>query len=187
MTLGGTKPSVLFHGTPLPGLQELRAAPGGVLYASDDMRLSSTFLADPGHCVCVRSSRGDVHAFIGERREEFVRRDRGGTIYILDAGRFSPSPPDVGLRRVWEWTTADAIKPMGSIVYASALTAMIALGVRIYFVTREFCENLRGAADAEASIGRHRCENDRFERYLYGVQASPAARGVGVGYAAAGD
>jgi hypothetical protein len=181
MTIGETMPAVLFHGTPLPGLTKLHPAPGGVLYASDDMRLSSTFLADPEHCVCVRSSRGHVQAFIGEPREEFLRRDRGGTIYLLDARRFSPAPPDVSLRRVWEWTTVDEIEPMGSIVYVSALTAMIALGVRVYFVSREFCENFRSPGDA---AGRYHCENDRFERYLRAVEASPAARGTGVGYAA---
>lgn len=186
MTLGGAKPSVLFHGTALACLKELRPAADGVLYASDDVRLSSTFLADPEYCVCVRS-RGAVLAFIGERREEFVRRDRGGTLYILDASRFSPAPPDVGGRRAWEWTTTETVKPMGSIVYASALTAMLALGVRVHFVSRQCCEQFSADSDAKRVAARHRCENDRFKRYLYDVDASPALRGVDVRHVAADD
>ncbi|MFZ1009224.1 MAG: NUDIX domain-containing protein [Candidatus Sulfotelmatobacter sp.] len=128
------RPKLLFHGSPRKDLLTLRPSGHRALHASDDIRLAVAFLARPEHCYCVRSN-GAVQVWVGESKEAFRRRDRGGSIYLVESHAFSPLRSDHGAEVFWEYTTHDTVSPVLRIDYASALAAFVAHGVQVQFVT----------------------------------------------------
>jgi hypothetical protein len=162
---GTGEPTVLYHGSQIRELPDLRSRDGR-LYATDDIRLASTFLADPEYCFCSRSAQGKVTAFIAERREDFIRRDQGGTIYLVDARCFRRLVPRGGERSGWEWTAPDTVRPLSAMNYASALLAMMAFGVSVHFVGYETFNAIKTGEDVRRLEYERDCENRRLELFL---------------------
>lgn len=164
------RPTWLFHGTPHSDLAELCPPPGGVLYASDDIRLAVTFLSKPEYFDCYRVD-DRVYSFMAEKREDFVKRDRGGTVYIVDSAGFSPHPPAAPPGRFWEWTTSERVRPLMSIRYTSGLAAMMAHGVRVYFVDMHTFGRLGTIHDRYYLSKVMPSENMTFSQFLAGTGA----------------
>jgi 8-oxo-dGTP pyrophosphatase MutT (NUDIX family) len=145
---------LLFHGSPQRDLTLLRPSARRALHASDDIRLAVAFLARPEHCCCIRTN-GAVHIWIAEDREAFRRRDRGGSIYVVDSNGFSPIRSNREPECFWEYTTNNTVTPLLRIDYASAFSAFAAHGVRVHFVAQRIFRNLDAANAWLSSISGH--------------------------------
>jgi hypothetical protein len=168
----------LFHGSCKKKLNELRPREQ-FLFASHDIRVSSVFLVGAQRFACVKLGHV-VYAFFENSLDEFLGKDRGGSIYVVRSEGFSPYPPNQS--RAIEWTTAECVKPIKRIDYSSALSAMVRYGVKVSFVKpnlldeidclensgREvsgiYLEAARAGADDEQRVLAVSCRNPRVAR-----------------------
>lgn len=116
--------------------------------------------------VC-RFINGVCWGFIGDDRTTFLRRDKGGSIYVLREEGFRPYP--IGATRSKEYVTTECVTPLVAIRHTSALAAMLGFGVRLYFVDLPSIEQLMDAQASQARVitdiaSKFPCENDIFDR-----------------------
>jgi 8-oxo-dGTP pyrophosphatase MutT (NUDIX family) len=158
-------PAILYHGSPRKDLTSLCPSEHRALHASDDIRLALTFLARPGRCCCMKIG-GKVIAWIGEDKESFRRRDRGGSVYLVDGRAFAPKMES--LHRFWEYTTNEVVWPLGRLDYPSAYAALVTHELRVIFMTAKEYERV------DATNGWYRaiastCGQSRGEIFATGV------------------
>lgn len=152
----GGKPTMLYHGSAHKSLQELkpqarkhRAEEGEFLYATPDIAIASIFLVGGVHYGCGRF--GDVHyAYIIADRNQFIRNDKGGHIYILSGDSFEVNQGR-GLGND-EYVSKEPVKPFKIIEYKSAIDAMMENGVQVYFIDQTTYEKIQKSKDHGHSI-----------------------------------
>lgn len=154
------RPRVVYHSSHNPDIEELtprdeRARDfdeGSVIFATPNKALASAFLIE-GH-----NDEWTQIGFYGEipvvvicsNREEFIRKDRGGTLYALPSETFD-FDPNRGMGEQ-EWTSRSNVKPTGKNTYLSALDAMIENGVNVFFVDKKTFSEINEAEDNGASV-----------------------------------
>lgn len=167
------KPKFLYHGSPHGDIEELepRVSPGSgekygaLIYASPDLAAASIFMAKVNgswSATRLSSETYDILCIIiSEPRDEFIKNDKGGHIYVLPSDTF-----EIDLGRGLkdkEWASKEKVKPIKKIEYASALDTIIENGVQVYFVDKETYEKLVKVHgyDKEAILMGLESENQR--------------------------
>ena len=152
------KPEFLYHGSPEENIDELEPRIskgtgekfGSFVYASPDLTTASFFLADIEQEWSAGRFGNIPYTLIPVPREEFIKMDKGGYIYVLPSEDFE-SDPERGLRE-YEWASKKAVKPLRKIKYSSALDAMIENGVQVYFVDQNTYKQIKESKDHGLSI-----------------------------------
>ena len=154
------KPEVLFIAAKIPNIKELvpmegnyrDKKEGAVIFSTPDKALASIFLVE-GHddsWMQIGYYSGIPSAVICIDREEFIKRDKGGTMYEVPSNTFDYNP-NLGMGEK-EWTSSEPVKPTKETKYFSALDAMIKNGVNVYFVDKKTFDELSRADDSGLSI-----------------------------------
>ena len=151
------KPKFLYHGSPHVDIEEFepRISPGGekygaLVYASPDLAAASIFMLKTDRSWSASrfsfTGRYDVLcAIITEPREDFIKHDVGGHIYVLPSDTFE-TDPNRGLKEK-EWASKVKVKPVQKLEFKSALDAVIENGVQVYFVDSEIYEKMESSKD----------------------------------------
>jgi hypothetical protein len=149
------RPKVLYVSAQTAGIKELTpmhgrsrdSSEGSVIFSTPDKALASVFLVE-GHddswmqigyysdipCVVVCMDKN-----------EFIKRDKGGTMYEVPSENFNYNP-NLGMGDK-EWTSKIATKPTKETFYPSTLDAMVENGVNVYFVDKKTFSEINNADD----------------------------------------
>lgn len=150
------KPPFLYHGSRHGALEELEPMAksirdkdeGPVVFATPDLALATIFMTGEGKAS---GKFGDVsYVVINCSRDEFIKNDNGGHIYVLSSDTFQ-SDPNKGLG-IYEWISNEKVKPLKKIEYPSTLDAMIDNNVQVYFVDEKTYEKIESSDDHGLSI-----------------------------------
>lgn len=161
------KPPFLYHGSPHKSIEEFEPRIskgtgeefGAMVYATPDLTTASAFLAEVKK-EWTAGKFGNVFVLIPLSREEFIKNDKGGHIYILPSNTFE-SDPKRGLGE-YEWASKTSVKPIKKIEYPSALDAMLENGVQVYFVDDNTYRQIKESEDHGFSILKNlKSENQR--------------------------
>lgn len=147
------KPPFLYHGTINEDIEEFepRSAPerpeeDPAVYASPDLDIATQSMANK-----FVSNGGIVDGIkfvcIPMTREEFMREDKGGTVYVLPNNSFNMNN-GLGLGEK-EWISKTPVKPIKKIKFPSLLEKMIAQGTRVYFIKPEMIPIITQAQDGD--------------------------------------
>ena len=125
---------------------------GSVIFATPNKALASAFLIEDHNddWTQIGFYNNIPVVVICLDREEFIKRDKGGTLYILPSDTFD-FDPNRGMREQ-EWTSRSNVRPIGKTEYASALDAMLENGVYVYFVDQKTFDEIGEADDYGADI-----------------------------------
>lgn len=154
------RPRFVYHSSSNPDIEELTPRresirdpqEGPVIFATPDKALATTFLIEKASDRWVNISYyGNILVVvICKEKEEFVKKDRGGTLYTLPSDNF-----DFDLNRGMkekEWTSRISVKPVDKVTYESALNTMIENGVQVYFVDKKTFKEINEAEDHGKNI-----------------------------------
>ncbi|MBI4158266.1 MAG: hypothetical protein HY505_01420 [Candidatus Yanofskybacteria bacterium] len=160
------KPPFLYHGSPHKDIEAVEPRKekyrdleeGELVFATQDLAIATIFMTKASRGS---GSFGDVpYVYIIEPREEFIKDDNGGHIYVLPSDTFA-CDPNKGLG-VYEWTSKEKVKPVRKIEYSSTLDAMLENGVQVYFMDEETHRKIEVSKDHGLSIYRElESENQR--------------------------
>ena len=120
-----------------------------MFYATQDLATASIFLLSGVYYGCGRFGETQYTWIISDR-DEFIRNDKGGHIYVLPSDSFEISQGR-GLGN-YEWASKTPVKPVRTIEYPSALDAMIENGVQVYFIDKEMHRRIEASDDHGRSI-----------------------------------
>ncbi len=166
------RPPFFYHGSQHKGLEEIEPRKttsrdpeeGELVFATPDKGLASIFMADSRHYGSGKFN--DVtYCYIVEPRGEFIKRDKGGHIYVLPGEGFE-NDPSKGLGE-HEWTNKQKVKPVEKIEYPSSLDAMLENGVQVYFIDEETHKKIQQSDNHGYSI-------------FQGLQSENQRRGINV-------
>jgi len=127
------RPRLLFHGSHLPDLTVLKPGADGYLYATPDVRFASIFLSKNERAISF-SVNEDLCVFLAERREDFVRRSRSGSIYVIENTHHDVKSDSTSDR---EWIAETSVQPLMQMRYESALFGMLVHGVKVFFISED--------------------------------------------------
>lgn len=152
------KPPFLYHGSPHKGIEEFEPRIskgtgeefGAMVYATPDLATASAFLAEVKKEWSAGRFGDTFYVLIPFPREEFIKNDKGGHIYVLPSDTFE-SDPKRGLGE-YEWASKTSVKPTKKIEYPSALDAMLENGVQVYFVDDNTYKQIKESNDHGFSI-----------------------------------
>jgi len=162
------KPPFLYHGSPHRDIEEFEPRIskgtgeecGAMVYATPDLATASAFLTEIEKEWSAGRLDDTFYTIIPLSREEFIKNDKGGYIYVLPSVTFE-SDPKRGLGE-YEWASKEKVKPLKKIEYASALDAMLENGVQIYFIDDKTFRQIKESNDHGLSILRNlESENQR--------------------------
>ncbi len=166
------KPEVLYHGSTYRGITVFEPRKvsvrdpqeGPVVFASPDPAIALIFALGP-HVP--HSGRFDEtpYAVIVRDREDYIKEDRGCSLYLVPSDTFV-NDPDKGLGPN-EWVSRESVPAIREIDYPSALDAALERGVQVYFVDRATDLAIRASDDFGCEI-------------LKGLQSENQRRGVNV-------
>jgi hypothetical protein len=149
------KPEKLFLSAQTKGIKELVPREGrhrghnegAVIFATPDKALASIFLVE-GHddsWMEIGYFNNVPYTVICMSREDFIKRDNGGTMYEVSSENFDFNP-NVGMGEK-EWTSKKAVNPTGETNYPSSLETMIDNGVYVFFVNKETFIKIKNSED----------------------------------------
>ncbi len=154
------RPKTLFIGSHVSGLKEIIPTKGNmrnknegpVIFSTPDKALASIFLINDHNDSWTQIGYygGTLSAVIRMNREEFLKRDNGGTVYEVPSDTFDFNP-SLGMGDK-EWTSSVSVKPNSEIKISSVLDEMIENGVQVYFVDSFTFEEIKKAEDHGLSI-----------------------------------
>lgn len=165
------KPPVLFHASRNrnvtvfePRAERVRDKKEGArVFATPDKRLATVFLVDTDDSWANSGVSNGVPYIVISDEKRFKDADTGGAIYSLPPASFETDVTK-GLREN-EWTSAEAVIPIGKEEYSSAFEAMLDSGVQVYFVDATTYEAFESAEDHGISLLRSlTSENTRLNR-----------------------
>lgn len=154
------KPAVLYIAAQTSGLEELIPREGrnrgrdegAVIFSTPNKELASIFLVE-GHndsWMQIGYFSDIPYVAICMDRDDFLKRDHGGTMYEVPSDTFSYAP-DVGMGDK-EWTSREPVRPTRETDYPSALDAMVENGINVYFVDKAMFDAMNNADDHGFSI-----------------------------------
>ncbi len=161
------KPPLLYHGSPHKNIQELQPKrktvrdpeEGEVLFATQDLAFATLFMIPLRGLTCGRFNK-IPYVCIESSKEEFIRNDTGGHVYVVPSDSFS-CDSHKGLSK-YEWTSKNPVKPVAKIEYPSTLDALIENGVQVYFVDTSTLQQIREAPDHGHSILKNTESENKF-------------------------
>ena len=124
------------------------ASEGPVVFATPSKAYASCFMVKTdGSWVAISSwDGGKTWYFICSDKERFLENDKGGSIYTFkNIGQFSTDPTKGTGDN--EWVSREPVKPVDKEEFESGLDAMLSLGVKIYFVSKDQFEEMRNSND----------------------------------------
>ncbi|MBD3300433.1 MAG: hypothetical protein GF347_03715 [Candidatus Moranbacteria bacterium] len=138
------KPPFLYHASSNrniekfePRAKNLRdSKEGPVVFATPDLALATTFLVSETNDSWTQIGKlnGVPYMVIGNK-EDFIKYDKGGSVYKLPSKSFT-FDPHKGMGEN-EWVSRDSVTPLEKEDFKSALEAMIEKGVQVFFVDKE--------------------------------------------------
>ena len=169
------KPPFLYHGSPHKGVEEFEPRIsqgtgeefGAMVYATPDLATASAFLAEVKKEWSAGRFGDAFYVLIPYSREEFIKNDKGGHIYVLPSDTFK-SDHERGLGK-YEWVSKEKVKPTKKIEEPSALDAMLENGVQVYFVDDNIYKQIKESNDHGLSI----LKNLESENQRRGVNVKP--------------
>ncbi|MCP3659041.1 MAG: hypothetical protein GY830_01465 [Bacteroidetes bacterium] len=171
-----TKPRILFHASNNRNIKVLEPRnikkrnknEGPVIFATANLDLATIFLSQFGDRYAKSGSYDwkNFH-YIHKDKEEFLKKDKGGAIYIVPSDSFH-SIPEKGLGR-HEWVSKKKVKPLYKIEFDSALEAMIDLGIQVFFVDEETFAKLKSSKGEEHMkiIRKLKSENQKRNKNVF--------------------
>ena len=161
------KPPVLYHASSRADLDQLEpraekvrdSKEGPRIFATPDKAMATIFLVGTDDSW-THSGAFDGKPYIVISDEKRYREmDKGGVIYSLPNDSFE-TDAGKGLGEL-EWTSPSTVTPLTKEVVPSALDAMVANNVQVYFVDRETFEQINAASDHGLSILRSLTSENR--------------------------
>lgn len=152
------KPEVLYHGSPDENIEIFEPHVsygsgeqfGKLVYATHDLATATIFLAQHKKVMSSGHFGGISYVLITDSREEFIKMDQGGCIYILPSETFT-TEKGRGMGE-FEWASPVPVKPIKKVKYPSALKAMLENEVQIYFIDDITYEAIKSSKDHGYSI-----------------------------------
>lgn len=134
-----SRPAVLYHASPINNLKIIKPnaktirdnSEGPVIFTTPDYVYAIQFLVPTDDSWAFGGLYRGVHYMICGNKKRFQKLDKGGTIYFLPTKSFHCDLKKSGREK--EWVSNIPVKPIDSIRYESALLAMLAHGVQVYF------------------------------------------------------
>ena len=166
-------PSLMFHGSAVRGIAELAprhartrvTSEAPQVFATPHMDLASIFIVrwDDSWAGAGRFSDAGPFAFYCKDERRFTDADKGGSVYAVPSvGFVSHLERGLGAN---EWSTATPAPVLAHFDYASALDAMLALGVQVYFVGDADFARIKASPDrGRAVLASLTSENQRRRR-----------------------
>lgn len=149
------KPNVLYVSAQTAGIKELVPMKGrsrddnegSVIFSTPDKALASVFLVEDHNDSWMQIGyfSGIPYVVICMDREEFLKRDKGGTMYEVPSDTFDYNP-NMGMGEK-EWTSNEPVKPSKEIICSSALDSMIDNGINVYFVDKDIFDAINNSND----------------------------------------
>lgn len=153
------KPSVLYHASANrdieifePRNEHVRDInEGPVIFATPQKDYASCFIVATDDSWVQISGFNNVQVVVISDQSRFEREDKGGAIYELPSDTFVN---EIRGSANDEWTSREAVRPIGKEVYELGLEAMLKYGVQVYFVEKYTFEIIKNAKDNGMSILR---------------------------------
>ena len=147
------KPDILYHASENNDLIQLNPHTdeerlshyGKLLFATPYRSLAAMFLAPKTQDVQIMRFNDRFVFIVASSPEKFQQKDLGGTIYVLPSEKFS-THKDLNMPDT-EYVTSDSVEPIGKYVYKSAIEAMKANDIQIYFADESTLSAIRAADD----------------------------------------
>lgn len=130
---------VLYHASTNKGLKVLTPQKtlssneyiGDFVFATSNIKVAVMYLVPKGYPTLMNTDEPKPNIVICADEEDFLAHDHGGAVYVLsDRGFFRT--PQAGLSQ-HELVCTTAVKPIRTIEYASALSALAKAGIAIRF------------------------------------------------------
>lgn len=152
------KPQFLYHASPNtkittfePRAQSVRdETEGPKVFATPDHAYATMHMVPVDDSWTQITTFDGVHYIVISDEQRFHDLDKGGAIYSLPSTAFENDPQKSETGR--EWTSKTAVSPTNKDAYQSGLEAMIANGVRVYFVDRPMFEKIQTAQNCGYDI-----------------------------------
>ncbi|PCI20144.1 hypothetical protein COB64_02435 [Candidatus Wolfebacteria bacterium] len=149
------KPDILYHGSIMKDLKVIEPKDhnyrdpheGALIFAAPDLALATIFITKRHHSGYFNDVPFIV---IDEHRESFIKKDKGGAVYVLSSENFKCDSKK-GMQHK-EWTCDIKVKPKEKIDYPSTLDAMLENGVQVYFVDNKTYEQVKSSDDGGLAI-----------------------------------
>lgn len=144
------RPERLFHASQKRDLERIEPRNDSVrdpeegprVFATPDKRLATAFMTPLSE---TSSGYIDGEPYLVALKDEFLARDKGGSIYHLHPDEFESDPAKgLGLS---EWTASHAVSPTEREDFENALQAMLDHGVKVYLVDSSVMNQLRTGED----------------------------------------
>lgn len=138
---------VLYHASQIKNLKVIKPQRtlsnnqyiGDYVFATTNHKLAVMYLVPKGISTLMNPDGENSNIVICDE-SEFMKRDRGGAVYELSTKHFAKTPQK-GLSEYEMVSKSEAI-PINKNVYASALDALISLGIKIRFTDEKTFESL---------------------------------------------
>jgi hypothetical protein len=148
------KPEILYHASKVSGITELTPqigihmrdrSDGEVIFSTPDKGFASAFLAENrgSRFMKIGFFRDILVVIINADREEFIKKDTGGSVYSFSSDTFDYDP-NKGMGDK-EWTSKESVRPLSEVRYNSTLDAMIEGGAQVYFVDERVFNDIKKA------------------------------------------
>lgn len=134
------KPKMLYHGSPRQEIEELKPRIiSDHVFAASDRRLATVFMNDIHLNGFID---GEPYAVIKGTKDEFVKKDKGGSVYSFGSDDFEADQHNPGLGI---YVSSRSVRPTEKIDYPSGLQAMLENGIKLYFVDENTYQQLEEA------------------------------------------
>jgi hypothetical protein len=165
------KPAILYHGSINHDINEFTPRQGrfrdkdegAVIFSTPDKGLAAIFLIE-GHnddWTNIGKFNGIPYVVIQSNREDYIKNDKGGTIYDFSSDDFE-CDQNKGMGTD-EWVSRKTVKPTNKVKYDSVLNAMLENNVQVYFVDKETFKAIENSDDYGFEIIKNlQSENQRL-------------------------
>ncbi len=141
---------------------------GALVYATPDIATASIFMARVAGYWSVNIFDGVQCVIIAMDRDDFIRNDHGGCIYVFSSDSFSANH-ESGMGEL-EWVSEKAVRPIKKIKYPSSLDAMIEYGAQVFFVDEEqYTEMQKSPEHALCLLKKISSENKKRNKNLSSI------------------
>ncbi len=179
------KPEMLYVSAQTKGIKEIipmsgrhrGGNEGPIIFSTPDKGLASIFLVE-GHndsWMEIGTFGGVPYTVICMKKEDFIKRDSGGSIYEVSSDTFDFNP-NLGMGEK-EWTSNTPVRPNNETEFPSALDAMINNGAYVFFVDQETFKEIQKADDHGFEIlssmtSENRRRNSNTQSFKQAVESS---------------
>lgn len=147
------KPKILYHGSIVRDIKQFEPRIskgygekfGPLVYATHDFATAVVFTMNAKSSWHTGVSNGVAYVVITDPREEFVKNDKGGMVYVFANKGFKVDPKR-GMGK-FEWASKNTVVPIDVVDVASSMQTMIDEGIQVYFVDKTKLDEIESAKD----------------------------------------